>query len=60
MHAIKGMVGCLGDMGTVMIKLHEKEPNTCKSLRLVVVVQEEVECGDTGWPGKKREESKTL
>ncbi len=27
MHVIKGMVGCLGDMETVIIKLHE-EPNT--------------------------------
>lgn len=45
------MVGCLGDMEMVMIKLHE-EPNTCKSVTLIVTLEEEVGCGDTGWPGK--------
>lgn len=50
MHVIKGMVGCLGDMETV-IKLHE-EPNTCKSVFLNITLKEEVGCGDTGWPEK--------
>lgn len=53
MHVIKGMVGCLGDMETVMIKLHE-EPITRKSVLFIVALKEEVGCGDTGWPGKKR------
>lgn len=52
MHVIKGMVGCLGDMETVMIKLHE-EPNTCKSVLLIVALKE-VGYGDTGWPEKKK------
>lgn len=42
------MVGCLGDMETVMIKLHE-EPNLSF---LIVTLEEEVGCGDTGWPEK--------
>lgn len=33
MHVIKGMVGCLGDMETVIIKLHE-QPNSRKSFIL--------------------------
>lgn len=44
MHVIKGMVGCLGDMETVMIKLHE-EPNTRKSVLLIATLSEEVGCG---------------
>lgn len=52
MHVIKGMVGCLGDMETVMIKLHE-EPITHKSVLLIITLKEEVGCGDTGWPEKK-------
>ena len=53
MHVIKGMVGCLGDMETVMIKLHE-EPITRKAVLFIVVLKEEVGCGDTGWPEKKK------
>lgn len=44
MHVIKGMVGCLGDMETVMIKLHE-EPNTPKSVLLTL--KEDVETLDS-------------
>lgn len=51
MHVVKGMVGCLGDMETVMIKLHE-ETNTRQSVLLIVTLKEEVGCGDTGWPEK--------
>lgn len=47
MHVIKGMAGCLGDMETVMIKLHG-EPNICKSLRFMVILKEGVGCDDTG------------
>lgn len=47
MHVIKGMVGCLGDMETVMINLHE-EPNICKSVFLIVILKEEEESRDTG------------
>lgn len=53
MHVIKGMVGCLGDMEAVMIRLHE-EPHARKSVLLIATLEEEGGCGDTGWPGKKK------
>lgn len=46
MHVIKGMVGCLGDVDMVMIKLHE-DSNTGKKKKSVTI-KEEAGCGDVG------------
>lgn len=55
MHVIKGMIGCLGEMEAVMIKLHAK-PDTRKSVLSILVMKarddNKVEYGGRGWPEK--------
>lgn len=50
MHVIKGMVGCLGDMEAVMVKLHEKEILANLSFfyctKIPVILKEELDRGD--------------
>lgn len=48
MHVIKGMVGCLGDMDMVMIKLHEDSNTGKKNKNKSVIIMEEAGCGDVG------------